>query len=58
MLVVTRKVGQKVMIPQAGIEIVVTKILPNGQVRLGIAAPKNVTVLREELLSPAARQLQ
>lgn len=57
MLVVTRKVGEKVLIPQVGVEIVVTKILPNGQVRLGIAAPKDMTVLREELLKPAARQL-
>lgn len=57
MLVVTRKAGEKVVIPQAGIEILVAKVLPNGQVRLGIAAPKDVTVLREELAKPTARQL-
>lgn len=58
MLVVTRRVGEKVLIPRAGIEIVVTKILPNGQVRLGIEAPKEMVVVREELVTAAARRMQ
>lgn len=57
MLIVTRKAGEKVVIPQLGIEILVAKVLPNGQVRLGVAAPKEVTVLREELTKRTARQL-
>lgn len=57
MLVVTRKAGEKVLIPSAGIEVMVVKVLPNGQVRLGISAPKEVLVAREELLVKPARQL-
>jgi len=57
MLIVTRKAGEKVVIPQLGIEILVAKVLPNGQVRLGVEAPKEVTVLREELTKRTARQL-
>lgn len=54
MLVVTRRVGDRIVIPKAGIEIVVTKVLPNGQVRIGVEAPKDVEIYRGEL----ARQLQ
>lgn len=50
MLVVTRKRGEKVLIPDAGIEISIVRVLPNGQVRLGIVAPPAVGVFREELL--------
>jgi carbon storage regulator CsrA len=51
MLVVTRKAGEKVVIPQVDIEIVVAAVLPNGRVRLGIKAPPKVLVFREELLA-------
>lgn len=51
MLVVTRKEGEKVMIPSKGIEIVVVKVLPNGAVRVGIKAPPDVAVYREELVN-------
>ena len=51
MLVVTRKAGEKVVIPQVNIEIVVAAVLPNGRVRLGIKAPPKVLVFREELLA-------
>lgn len=52
MLVLTRKVGQKIMLEMdcqrvADIEIVSMK---NGQVRLGIVAPASVHIVREELL--------
>lgn len=57
MLIVTRKAGEKVVIPQLGIEILVAKVLPNGHVRIGVAAPKDVTVLREELTKRTAQQL-
>lgn len=55
MLVVTRKAGEKVLIPGAGIEVLIVKVLPGGQVRLGISAPKDVLVVREELLSKSAQ---
>jgi|TARA_R110000782_G_scaffold50366_1_gene109278 carbon storage regulator len=47
MLVLTRKVGQKVMI---GDNIEVTILAINGgQIKVGIAAPKSVDVDREEI---------
>jgi carbon storage regulator CsrA len=55
MLVVTRKVGEKVMIPGKGIEIMVVKVLQNGAVRVGIKAPDGVAVYREELLCTKKR---
>lgn len=50
MLVVTRKEGEKVILPELNVEIVVAAVLPNGRVRLGIKAPEKVRVFREELL--------
>lgn len=49
MLVITRKVNEKILIPELGVEIVVARILPNGSVRVGIRAPKSAKILREEL---------
>lgn len=51
MLVVTRKVGERVIFPDSNIEVTVTAVLPNGRVRLGIKAPPKVRVFREELLA-------
>lgn len=50
MLVVTRKSGQRVLIPENGIEISIVRVQRNGTVRLGIKAPDGVGVYREELL--------
>lgn len=50
MLVVTRKRGEKVFIGP-DISVFVTKVLPNGAVRLAISAPPNVPIAREELLA-------
>ncbi|CUU50253.1 carbon storage regulator CsrA [Clostridium beijerinckii] len=47
MLIITRKKGQSVMIGD-DIEITVSK-LDDGSVKLGIQAPKDVTILRKEL---------
>jgi len=47
-LIVTRKVGEKVMIDD-DIVIVIVEIQSGGRVRLGIQAPKDRLVLREEL---------
>jgi carbon storage regulator len=53
MLVIARKVGQRFRI---GDSIVVTLLgIQGGSVRLGIEAPPDVRVLREELLSRAPR---
>jgi carbon storage regulator len=47
MLVLTRRPGQRILIDD---RIVVTVVsLKNGQVRLGIEAPSDVHILREEL---------
>jgi carbon storage regulator len=47
MLVLTRKLGERVVI---GDRIVVTVVkLEGGQVRLGIEAPREVAVFREEI---------
>ena len=48
MLVLTRKIGESLYI---GNDIVLTvlKISPSGEVRLGIQAPDDVVILREEL---------
>ena len=50
MLVLTRKIGEKVMI---GDEVTVTVLgMFGNHVRLGITAPKNVGVHREEIWQP------
>jgi carbon storage regulator len=47
MLVLSRKLGDRIMI---GDRIVVTVVkLGNGRVRLGIEAPREVAVFREEI---------
>lgn len=47
MLVITRKKGESLMIGD-DIEITISK-LDDGSVKLGISAPKEVTILRKEL---------
>jgi len=49
MLVLTRKIGQSIQIPEYGAIIRVLSI-QNGRVRLGITAPAEVRILRGELL--------
>lgn len=50
MLVLSRKLGQKIFIPsiQAVIEVVEIK---GNTVRLGISAPREVSIVRQELLA-------
>jgi carbon storage regulator len=48
MLILTRKVGEKLLIGD-DIEIVITGIKSQNQVRIGIEAPDDVVILREEL---------
>ncbi|WP_270562919.1 carbon storage regulator CsrA [Clostridium beijerinckii] len=47
MLIITRKKGESLMIGD-DIEIVVSKI-DDGSVKIGIKAPKDVTILRKEI---------
>jgi carbon storage regulator CsrA len=49
MLVVTRKKGQRILIPKHNIEIVIDRVLPNGAVRVGISAPDDTLIVREEI---------
>jgi carbon storage regulator len=48
MLVLSRKRGERIVIPQCGLTVTVVSVQGN-RVRLGIAAPADVAVYREEL---------
>jgi carbon storage regulator len=48
MLILTRKVGESIVIDEGNIKITVVKV-KGGQVRLGVEAPKNMVVDREEV---------
>jgi carbon storage regulator len=54
MLVLTRKVGESVVLPKALVRITVTRIDGN-RVKLGIESPHGVDVYREELLDELVR---
>jgi carbon storage regulator CsrA len=51
MLVVTRKIGQEILIPDANIRIQITGVNANGAVRVGIEAPKSTSIVRAEITS-------
>jgi carbon storage regulator len=48
MLVLSRKIGEKIVVPACGLTITVVSLKGN-RVRLGIAAPEDVRVDREEV---------
>ncbi len=62
MLVLSRKLGEKILVPACGVVVTVVAIEGN-RVRLGISAPAEVNVFREEIwrqlcqesLSPPAK---
>jgi len=54
MLVLSRKLNEKIVI-DGGIVVTVVKI-EGGQVRLGIEAPRDVKVFREEILETSKRE--
>lgn len=56
MLVLTRKVSQSIVIGD-GIEVVVLEVRGE-QVRLGIKAPKNVTVHRKEIYEQISQEVR
>jgi carbon storage regulator len=49
MLVLTRKLGEQIVIPDCSVTITVIEV-KRDKVRLGIAAPPQIAVFREELL--------
>ncbi len=55
MLVLSRKFNESIVI-DVGIKITVVEIRGN-QIRLGIEAPREIGVMREELVIPATREL-
>jgi carbon storage regulator len=63
MLVLTRKIGESIVVPELGIVFTILEIQGN-KVRLGISAPDNVSVYRHEVwkrldrfLTPSPRSL-
>ncbi len=50
MLVLTRRKGDRIVIKQLGIEILVRKIQKNGKVVLGIQAPKELKLRKGKML--------
>ena len=54
MLIITRKKGESLMIGE-DIEIIVSKI-DDGSVKIGINAPKDVTILRKEIFEEVEKE--
>lgn len=48
MLVLSRKVGEVIVLPELGIRITMLRTTPH-TARIGIEAPKRYTIIREEL---------
>lgn len=55
MLTLSRKVGQRIVVPGLGVVLTVLEVR-GGQVRLGIEAPKEVAVHRQEVWHVSQRQ--
>lgn len=49
MLCLTRKVGQRILIPDQGIAFTVLAVKPGGAVRIGIEAGNGYRIVREEV---------
>ena len=56
MLVLTRKIGQRIVLPELGVTVTVLDIKGN-QVRLGVAAPREIAVHREEIWEESHRMV-
>jgi carbon storage regulator len=48
MLVLSRKVGERILVPECGLSITVVAV-QGKTVRLGIAAPADIDIFREEI---------
>ena len=49
MLVLSRKIGERIVVPDCGLSVTIVSVKGN-TVRLGIEAPAEIGVYREELL--------
>ena len=54
MLVLSRRLGEKIRIPQCHLTITVLRCGPE-QIRLGFEGPRDLVIMREELLEEAER---
>lgn len=54
MLVLRRKLGEKILIPEADICISVVRLVGN-QIEIGIEAPNTLTIVRQELIDGSER---
>jgi carbon storage regulator len=55
MLVLSRKVGERILVPEFNVVFTVVSVKGN-QVRLGVSAPADVAVYREEVWHQVGRQ--
>lgn len=55
MLVLSRKVGERIVVPQCGLSVTVVAI-KGKTVRLALSAPAEIGIYREEIHHPAAEQ--
>jgi carbon storage regulator len=55
MLVLTRKLGERILVPQCEVEITVVAVHGN-TVRLGVSAPSAIGVYREEVWHKVRQQ--
>lgn len=53
MLVLSRRVSEKIVLPELGVTLEITRIQGN-KVRIGITAPDQVRIMRSERLDPNA----
>lgn len=58
MLVLGRRVGKSIIIGNDEIKITVLGIEDDGQIRIGIDAPDDVVILREEIFKKTKRNLR
>jgi carbon storage regulator len=56
MLVLSRKVGEQILVPDLNVVLTVVSVKRN-QVRLGVSAPADVAVYREELCRQIAKEM-
>jgi carbon storage regulator len=56
-LVLTRKIGERIVVPQLDLSVAIVSVQGN-RVRLGISAPDEVAVYREELWSGSKRRAE
>jgi len=55
MLVLTRKLGERILVPECALELTVLAVQGN-TVRLGISAPRGIVIYRGELRRQGSRQ--